>query len=97
RFINYMTPFMIVYFAEFVSTIYRRQLFYRFTGIAIFLIVFSFTTLKINYYAADTSRFAPGTRKYNLYVPYYSIFNKKEYSFREAIFFDAFQERSNKN
>ncbi|MEX2336146.1 MAG: EpsG family protein [Fulvivirga sp.] len=92
RMLNYLTPFMIVFFADFLATIYRKKIFYNLSGQMVFLILIMSTIPKIRYYTADTSRFVSGTHKYNLYHPYSSIFSKEEFPTREIIFRETQQE-----
>jgi hypothetical protein len=86
RMLNYLTPFMIVYFADFLNTVYKKKIFYNLSGQMVVLILLISTIPKIRYFTADTSRFVSGTHKYNLYLPYSSIFSKEEFPNREIIF-----------
>jgi hypothetical protein len=86
RILNYITPFMIVFFADFLNTIYKKKIFYKMSGPIVFLLIIISTVPKIWYYTEDTSRYSRGTHKYNLYYPYSSVFSKKEYLNREIIF-----------
>ncbi|WP_092135054.1 EpsG family protein [Bizionia paragorgiae] len=92
RFLNYLAPFMIVYFADLLNSIYKS---YRFKHmkreVVILLIVITFIPKTI-YYFEDTSRIVNGTHRYNIWFPYSSIFTKEEYYYREIIFFERMDE-----
>jgi len=45
---------------------------------------------KIVYYYKDTSKIVAGTRQYNLWYPYSSILDKKDYNKREDLFYGYF-------
>ncbi|NQX55208.1 EpsG family protein [Pedobacter panaciterrae] len=97
RMLNYLTPFMIIYFADFLNTLYQRRTFSQLSGQVVFLILLVSTIPKIRYYSADTSKFYNGTHRYNLYYPYTSIFNKEEYRFRDIIFREGQKESLNRD
>lgn len=92
RFINYLTPFMIVYFSYTIHNIYRLKKYQKIKRLTVIFIVFLVFYPKILYYTADTSRFYPETKKYNLYYPYSSIFYPEEYIFRSIIFQEGMRE-----
>lgn len=96
RFVNYMTPFMIVYFATVTNEIYNNSRvskdLRRIMVIALFIIVF---IPKYIYYSTDTSRFYPNTTKFNLWYPYSSVYSKKEYRYREIIFIEGMRLKTN--
>jgi hypothetical protein len=78
RFFNYFALFYILATAEVVHAIIRRKEFRRFRPIAIpvlFCMCFLFYTAR---YFQDTSRVLEGTRWYNLWYPYHSIFDPIE-------------------
>ena|SRR5690554_1125936 len=96
RFMNYMTPFMMIYFADLLNNIYistKYRSISRLVVLAIFMVVF---TPKYLYYSEDTNRFYPNTIKFNLHYPYSSIFDKKEYDFRDIIFRENMNESAEK-
>lgn len=90
RFINYFMPFMTVYFVNFLfmlSTVKR----YRQVKVFVIPIVFGIAFApKYMFYMRDTSENVPGTHKYNLYLPYTSIFKKEEDENRELLFYRSF-------
>lgn len=96
RFVNYLTPFMIVYFAYTLNNIYISQK-YKNVKRPFILVIFILAFIpKYLYYTADMSRFYPDTRKYNLYHPYSSIISPEEYDFRRIIFSESMRESANK-
>lgn len=98
RFINYMTPFMVVYLADLLNNIFANRS-YNETIKRLFIISLLFILFipKLLYYSSDTSRFYPETTKYNLYYPYSSVFTKEEYDFRRIIFVEGLREAANIN
>lgn len=90
RFIDYLTPMMAIYFAVLLNKIYRDRYFTAFKRIAVVgLMVIAFLP-KLNYYFTDTSYIAYGTRQYNRWYPYSSIFDKKENYKREELYYGYF-------
>jgi hypothetical protein len=47
---------------------------------------------KIIYYFKDKSDIVRGTKRYSIYYPYYSIFNKQEDYKREELYYGMFDE-----
>ncbi|WP_031425085.1 EpsG family protein [Flavimarina sp. Hel_I_48] len=85
RFLNYLTPFMFVFFAEFLNRLYYHKRFSRLKRGLVF-VIFIFAALpKFIYYTRDTSMLVADTHRYNTWYPYSSIFEKKEYYFREIM------------
>jgi|SRR5690554_487807 len=97
RFFNYMTPFMMIYLADFLNNIYTYEHYNKFKRIYIVSIFLIVIFPKYLYYSADTSRFYPDTHKYDLWYPYSSIFTKTEYKYRETIFYESIRESSEKH
>lgn len=93
RFINYLTPFMAIYFAELLNRIYRYKHFSSFKRIAIAALIFITFLPKINYYFTDTSNIVLGTRQYDLWFPYTSVFFKEENYRREELFHGYFNQQ----
>lgn len=97
RFVNYVTPFMIVFFA---TTINEMNIYKKFEiklrrifVIGLFIIIF---IPKYLYYSADTSKYYHNTTRFNRWYPYSSIFTKEEYHFREIIYIESMRESTNK-
>lgn len=90
RFLNYLAPFMMVYFADFLNSLYRNPKYRTIRTPVIFLIFLIAFYPKKSYYFQDTSHLAYNTHKYNLWYPYTSIFNMEEYPKREALFYGNF-------
>jgi hypothetical protein len=86
RFLNYLTPFMAVYFANSLNEIYRSAYFARAKRLAVFLLMVIAFIPKLNYYFLDTSNIVAGTRRYNGWFPYSSVFNKEENHKRERLY-----------
>lgn len=91
RFLNYLTPFMIIYFAEILNNVYNYKLYRKVRKLYVCIIFILALTPKLLYYTADTSELYPDTVKFNLYYPYSTIFNKTDYYFRDVIFYDKFR------
>jgi hypothetical protein len=90
RFINYLTPFMAIYFANLLNWIYRNTYFSSLKRITVMaLIVIAFLP-KLNYYFTDTSNIVLGTRQYDLWFPYNSVFFKEENYKREELYYGYF-------
>lgn len=85
RFINYLTPFMIIFFSDFLNELFRSR---RYRPVRMPLLLF-FITLsilpKFFYYARDTSDLAYDTHRFNTWYPYSSIFEKEEFPPREVL------------
>lgn len=95
RFINYLTPFMFVYFAYSLNNIYCSQRYRQLRRFFVFIIFLIAFTPKFLYYTADKSRFYPETIKFSLYYPYSSVLSKKEYRFRRLIYSGSMRESAN--
>lgn len=90
RFVNYLTPFMIVYFANTLNWIYRYRIIRPFKRLTVTcLLVIAFVP-KIIYYFNDTSSIVRGTHRYNTYYPYDSVFDKEENQKREDLYYGLF-------
>lgn len=95
RFINYFGIFMIVYFTNTLSNlhkIYRLNLL-KFGFVAISLSVIFY--YKATYYLISYDHLMKGTHKYNMYYPYYSIFDPVEDVDREKLYIDSMWESFN--
>jgi len=90
RFLNYLSPFMMIYFANFLHDFYNRKRFAKFkTGLLVVIVSLAITP-KILYYFEDTSDLVAGTHKYNLWYPYSSVFNEEDFRYRELLFYSNF-------
>lgn len=78
RFVNYLAPFIVVYM---VNTIYHvlylnlRQYQVSYLVLSMCLAVHGFNVSY--YYLRDMSEYYPGTRYGSIFLPYYTIFDKK--------------------
>lgn len=93
RFLNYILMFQILFLADFFIDILKKDndlLRIKILFLSFFLLII--LVPKIQYYYRDTSMWAEGTRKYNLYYPYSSVLGKKEYIFRKDIHNGTFYE-----
>jgi hypothetical protein len=86
RFLNYVTPFVIIYLGDFINKVINDERLYRYRFTIVILLLFVIAIPKIQYYFIDTSKIAKGTHQYNLWVPYSSIFTEEEYDFRDPIY-----------
>lgn len=97
RFANYQIIFSIIYISNFFNQIRIKNPQNRIASIHKLLIVgillFILTTRVILIQFRDTSYYHPGTKYYNLYYPYYTIFNPKEYYPREQMVFNMWNYR----
>jgi hypothetical protein len=86
RFLNYVTPFAIIYLGDFTNKIIHNERLHkiRFTIVIGMLLIIAFP--KIQYYLIDTSKIVAGTHQYNLWIPYSTIFTEEEYDFRDPIY-----------
>ncbi|OJZ13216.1 EpsG family protein [Sphingobacterium sp. 40-24] len=90
RLINYFTPFLAVFFTNYVFLIYELKKYKQIRSLVIvgvFLISF---IPKYLYYFQDTSDLVANTHKYDLWYPYNSIFDKQENQIREQLFYRSF-------
>lgn len=91
RFANYQILFSIIYITNFFIQIRNRNSMNRIVSFnkllitGIILIVLTYRVALVQF--RDTSDVYYGTRYYNLYYPYYTIFNPKEYAPREQLIF----------
>jgi len=90
RFLNYLTPFLLIYLGDFINNIMNNKKLnkVKFFYVTIVFALISFS--KIQYYLIDTSKSFKDTHQYNLWYPYSSVFEKEEYPYRELIFQDGF-------
>lgn len=92
RLSNYQIIFAIVYLSNFFRQIkipfprYRIEPLHKLVIICTIFIVLSYNLIFIQ--LRDTSKNYPGTRYYNLYYPYYSVFNPIKYNPREVMVYD---------
>jgi len=91
RFITYLNPFMIIYFATLLNRIYRDKYFHLVKRLAIAGLTLICFIPKIVYYLGDTSKIVAGTRQYNLWYPYSSILDKENFDKREGLFYGYFE------
>lgn len=96
RFSNYQILFSIIYFSNFSYQIrirnqHNKIWHYKNLLITSFIIfILSYRVFLIQF--RDTSNNYPGTRYYNLYYPYYTIFNPKIYYPREQMVYNMWNE-----
>ncbi len=97
RFANYQIIFSILYFSNFINQICIRNKKNRLIKvnklvfITIISIVITYRVFLIQF--RDTSHNYPGTKYYNLYYPYYSIFNPIEYYPREQMVYNMWNDK----
>ncbi len=92
RFINYLSVFMIVFFADFLNQIYLHRNFRKVKRILVLTLLLLMFMPKYLYYSSDTSKYYPNTNKINLWYPYSSIFFKTEYKYRMVIFSESMRD-----
>ena len=91
RFINYLTPFIIACFSSYVYLMLKNKKDFLARSLIVLLVSVMPLYTKLSYYLTDTSHLVDGTRLYNLWVPYYSIFTKDEYE-KRRILYDRYME-----
>lgn len=91
RFLNYITPFAIIYLGDFINKILNDENLYKYRFTIVIFMLFVVAFPKIQYYLIDTSKIAQGTHQYNLWIPYSSIFTEEEYEYRNAIYQAGFE------
>ncbi|TAM97765.1 MAG: EpsG family protein [Chitinophagaceae bacterium] len=87
RFLNYLAIIAIIYIVDTIVLLkaYKKYFPKKYLlAYAFVLLLFSFQTY---YYVRNTSRYMKGTRFYNLYLPYYSVFNPVTDHQREILYF----------
>ena len=85
RFINYTLPFCVLLYAEFICKVYRTMLLKRISCVAATFLIFSVFVVDYNI------RPTVGAKRYNQWIPYYSIFNPKQDNLREDIWMKSFK------
>lgn len=89
RFLNFLSIFSIIYITDTCIVMFKyksynlRRLFYVHFFLSLLCVYQGYNMLR------DTSRFQPYTRFYDLYLPYYSVFNKKIDKQRENLYFKS--------
>jgi len=92
RFLDYLVPFMAVYFANMLNEVYRNPKFASCRRIVVVFFMFFAFLPKVMYYFKDKSNIVRGTRRYSIYYPYHSIFDKQENYKREELYYGMFDE-----
>ena len=85
RFTNYTQPFCVLLYAEFVYMVYRTFLIKNIFCIATSILIFVAILWDYNIQPVL------GARRYNQWIPYYSIFNPQRDNIRENIWFKTFE------
>jgi EpsG family len=91
RFIDYLTPMMAIYFAVLLNKIYRDKYYMPFKRILVTSLMLIAFLPKLFYYFTDTSYITYGTKQYDRWYPYCSVFDKKENYKREALYYNYFE------
>ncbi|MBS1532643.1 MAG: EpsG family protein [Bacteroidetes bacterium] len=92
RFLDYLVPFMAIYFANMLNEIYRNPKFALYRRIVVVFFILAAFLPKVMYYVKDKSNIVRGTRRYSIYYPYYSVFDKQENYKREELYYGMFDE-----
>ncbi|HWD87883.1 MAG TPA: EpsG family protein [Mucilaginibacter sp.] len=92
RFLDYLLPFMAIYFANTLNEIYRNPVFALCKRMVVVFFMCAAFLPKIMYYFKDKSNIVRGTKRYSIYYPYYSVFNKQEDYKREELYYGMFDE-----
>ena len=85
RFVNYIIPVYYLYLTEFLARIYKAKQFRQLRQpiVSIFFIIIFLPNIYV--YFKNTSERTEGTRYYRRYIPYYTVFSKKEDDKRERL------------
>ncbi|WP_209329491.1 EpsG family protein [Lunatimonas salinarum] len=92
RILNYVIPFMVVFFADFLTSLYRRRYFMAMSGFIVIGLFVVAIIPKVIYYSESTSHLSYGSYRFHKYYPYSSIFSKKEFPQRETIYREGLKE-----
>jgi hypothetical protein len=76
RLANYLFPIYVLYVLELIHFIFNNELIKRKSILITYIFLFLFIP---HFYSTfkDTSKLVPNSRYYNIWYPYYSVFNKK--------------------
>lgn len=85
RFTNYTQPFCVLLYAEFTYMVYKTFLIKNVFCVAASILIFVAILWDYNIHPVL------GARRYNQWIPYYSIFNPQRDNIRESIWFKAFE------
>jgi hypothetical protein len=83
---NYMSVFCMVYWTNFVFNVFQWQFVRRLRKAVVCFLFILYAIPNFLYYFNDTSKSVGGTKMYDLWHPYYSIFNPKEHPKREQLY-----------
>ncbi len=78
RFMNYLTPLLLVFYTEFIYNVFSSPFFKKLRGWAFVFIVFIPLFFTFGQYFKDTSEVMKDTRYYFLWYPYTNVFEKEE-------------------
>jgi len=87
RFINYTMPFFAIFLADIIGYGYKNYNGKKNVSKLIFLSVF---IIYGSAYLISTDYYVQGTRRYNFWLPYHSIFDENTDSQREALWLNQF-------
>ena len=85
RFTNYTQPFCVLLYAEFTYMVYKTFLIKNVFCVAASMLIFVAILWDYNIHPVL------GAKRYNQWIPYYSIFNPQRDNIRESIWFKAFE------
>lgn len=85
RFLNYLTPVLLLFVTEIVHAVFKRKEFKLYRVFMAYFVVIVFSSMHVNRYFSDTSKYVANTKWYSHWYPYYSIFDKKVDSKREQL------------
>jgi hypothetical protein len=94
RFLNYLSPFLMIYFSYYLHNLSRHSLFNKMRGNVLAMLFVMAAIPKVIYYTGGQSKYVEGTNTFNRWYPYSSIFTKEEYPFREIIYYEGMNEAS---
>lgn len=85
RFINYFTPILCIFITEILHSIFRLKGSLYLRSIVVTIVFLAISTVLMNRYFSDTSRYVESSRWYNRWYPYESVFTKRLDPTREKL------------
>lgn len=92
RFLNYMTPVLIIFIAESTHAIFINNLLKRIRGLIITILLLIITTSYTFKYFTSISDIVPNARWWCVWYPYYSVLDPQEDQTREIFIKYQFQQ-----
>jgi hypothetical protein len=88
RFLNYLSFISIIYIVDTITIIYKYRINYFKSFLKVQFVVFILLFHQGFYMFTDTSKFQLHTKFYNMYLPYYSVFDEHRDLQREKLYYN---------